>query len=111
MLDYIQKFNINHERIYLIFGTRKKDDIICYEEILSIQKNMDNLDYIPVLSREEWDGATGYVHTHYKTLVETKDLKDPIFYLCGWRGMILEARDNLKEYGYDSEKIICEIYD
>ena len=111
MLDYIQQFNIEHQKIYLIFGTRKKEDILCYDEFVDIQNNMSDFEYIPVLSREEWKGATGYVHTHYKKIIENNNPKDPIFYLCGWRGMILEARENLQEYGYDSKKIICEIYD
>ena len=76
-----------------------------------MKNSVEGLVYVPVLSREEWDGATGYVHKHYKKIISDEDLKDPIFYLCGWRDMILESRNNLKELGYDTKKIICEIYD
>ena len=84
---------------------------MCYDEINEMKKSVEGLVYVPVLSREEWDGATGYVHKHYKNIISEEDLKDPIFYLCGWRDMILESRNNLKELGYDTKKIICEIYD
>ena len=66
--------------------------------------------YIPVLSREEWDGETGYVHDQYLNLLKNNILKNPTFYLCGWRDMIKEARLNLKERGFDSKKIKLEIY-
>ena len=52
----------------------------------------------------------GYVHDQYLDLIKSNKLKDPIFYLCGWRDMIKEARGNLKELGYDSKKIKLEIY-
>ena len=76
-----------------------------------MKKSVEGLVYVPVLSREDWDGATGYVHKHYKKIISDESLKDPIFYLCGWRDMILESRNNLKDLGYDTKKIICEIYD
>ena len=111
MLDLIIQQNLSHKKIYLIFGTRTQQDLLCYDEINEMKKSVEGLVYIPVLSREEWGGATGYVHKHYKEIINQKDLKNPIFYLCGWRDMILESRNNLKELGYDTKKIICEIYD
>ncbi len=111
MLDLIIQQNLAHKKIYLIFGTRTQQDLLCYDEINDMKKSVEGLVYVPVLSREEWDGATGYVHKHYKKIISEENLKDPIFYLCGWRDMILESRNNLKELGYDTKKIICEIYD
>ena len=111
MLDLIIQKNLSHKKIYLIFGTRTQDDLLCFDEINDMKKSVNGLVYVPVLSREEWDGATGYVHKHYKKIISDESLKDPIFYLCGWRDMILESRNNLKDLGYDTKKIICEIYD
>ena len=111
MLDLIIQQNLSHRKIYLIFGTRTKQDLLCYDEINDMKKSVKGLVYVPVLSREEWGGATGYVHKHYKEIISNEDLKNPIFYLCGWRDMILESRNNLKELGFDTKKIICEIYD
>ena len=110
-LDLIKQKKIAHKNIYLIFGTRTRSDLLCYEEMLEWKKDIKGLDYIPVLSREEWEGASGYVHEQYKNIIKNTDLTDPIFYLCGWRNMILDSRSNLKDMGFDSKKIICEIYD
>ncbi|MAX13808.1 MAG: oxidoreductase [Candidatus Marinimicrobia bacterium] len=111
MLDLIIQNKIPHRKIYLIFGTRTRADLLCFDEINKMKESVEGLVYVPVLSREEWDGATGYVHKHYKKIIQDEELKDPIFYLCGWRDMILESRSNLKDLGYDTKKIICEIYD
>ena len=35
---------------------------------------------------------------------------NPLFYLCGWRDMIKEARSKLKNLGIDSKSIKLEIY-
>ena len=94
------------QKVSLVIGTETH---LGYSVL--IEESVEGLVYVPVLSREEWDGATGYVHKHYKQIIKDENLKDPIFYLCGWRDMILESRSNLKELGYDTKKIICEIYD
>lgn len=110
ILQSVQLQNISHKNIYLIFGTRTKNDILCEKEIIGYEKSIKNFRYIPVLSREKWDGETGYVHDQYLRLVNDDHLENPTFYLCGWRDMIKEARLNLKEQGFDSKKIKLEIY-
>ena len=35
---------------------------------------------------------------------------NPLFYLCGWRNMIKEARNKLKNFGIDSKSVKLEIY-
>ena len=110
ILQSILLQNISHKNIYLIFGTRTKNDILCKEEMLDYKKSIKDFKYIPVLSREKWDGETGYVHDQYLKLVKDDILENPTFYLCGWRDMIKEARLNLKEQGFDSKKIKLEIY-
>ena len=110
ILQSIPLQNISHKKIYLIFGTRTKNDILCQDEMNKYEQIIKDFKYIPVLSREEWDGETGYVHDQYLNLLKNNILKNPTFYLCGWRDMIKEARLNLKEQGFDSKKIKLEIY-
>ena len=78
--------------------------------MIDFQKKIDGFKFIPVLSREKWSGNSGYVHDQYLELIKSDVLENPIFYLCGWRDMIKEARMNLKELGFDSKKIKLEIY-
>jgi len=101
---------ISHKNIYLIFGTREKKDILYFEEMKNFESLISGFKYIPVLSREKWEGKSGYVHNQYLDLIKNNKLENPIFYLCGWRDMIKEARGNLKELGFDSKKIKLEIY-
>ena len=94
----------------MIFGTRTKNDILCQSEIDQFENSINNFKYIPVLSREKWEGQSGYVHDQYLKLIKENTLDNPTFYLCGWRDMIKEARLNLKDVGFDSKKIKLEIY-
>ena len=109
-LHFISKKNIPSKKIFLVFGTRTSGDLLCLDEILDLENKLENLKFIPVLSREKWDGKMGYVHTQYLEIIKNTKLNSPIFYLCGWRDMIKEARTNLKELGYDSKSIKVEIY-
>ena len=34
-----------------------------------------------------------------------------VFYLCGWSNMVREARDKLRELGYDKTQLKFELYD
>lgn len=97
--------------IHLIFGCRKKEDLLYYEEWLQLEKDYENFQFTPCLSREEnWDGVNGYVHQAY--LEEYKDTKDDIkFYLCGWTEMIDEAVANLiVKMGYQNSQVKYELY-
>ena len=110
ILQSIPFQNTSHKKIYLIFGTRTINDILCQDEMNAYEQSIKDFKYIPVLSREKWEGEKGYVHDQYLKLVKDNLLKNPTFYLCGWRDMIKEARFNLKEQGFDSKKIKLEIY-
>ncbi len=110
MLQSILYKKNSHQKIYLIFGTRTVKDLLCQNEMKKYEEIIDDFKYIPTLSREEWDGEKGYVHSKYIKLINEKNLNNPIFYLCGWRDMIKEARFNLKELGFDSKSIKLEIY-
>ena len=79
--------------------------------MIEYSTRMKNLNYIPILSREKWKKDNGYVHKIYKKILDkNKYYQEPLFYLCGWRIMIKEARANLKNYGIDSKSIKLEIY-
>ncbi len=112
MYLYILKNNITHKKINLIFGTRKIVDMCYAGELEQLEKEFFSFHFHPVLSREKspgWNGRNGYVHQVYKELYS--DLRPAYFYICGWKNMILEARDNLLRMGYQRSDIKFELYD
>ena len=108
MAWHIYNHQIPAKDIYLIFGTRTKQDLLYFDELNALQEKMPNFHYIPTLSREDWDGRKGYVHDIYKELAQGKTEAD--FLLCGWKNMIDEARQNLTAMGYDKKQIHFELY-
>ena len=69
---------------------------------------LEKFHYIPTLSREEWDGRTGYVHPIYEELCANK--QPALFLLCGWKVMIDEAKQRILAMGYDKKSIHQELY-
>lgn len=108
MLQYINFHKVPHKKINLIFGTRKREDLLYADEMRKLEKTMPDFIYRPTLSREEWEGDTGYVHAIYEKLCIDK--KPAMFMLCGWRAMIDEARERILKMGYDKKDIHIEIY-
>ena len=108
MVHHIKNKNIPHKNITLVFGCRTKDTLLYNEEMKVLEASVEGFTYIPVLSREIWEGRSGYVHEVYEALCADK--KPANFLLCGWRGMIDEAKTRILEMGYDSKDIHVEIY-
>lgn len=108
MTHHIKNHNIPHQNIYLIYGTRKQIDLLYYEEMKMLDKEMENFHYIPTLSREQWEGRSGYVHPIYEELCANKQ---PVsFLLCGWKNMLDEAKQRILAMGYDRKSIHQESY-
>jgi ferredoxin-NADP reductase len=97
-----------HKEIYLVFGCRTKETLLYFEELKQLQNDLPGFHYIPTLSRETWEGKTGYVHPVYEEIC--KDRKPFKFFLCGWRGMLDEAKQRITAMGYDKKSIHQEIY-
>lgn len=108
MINHIKNENIPHQDITLIFGCRTKKTLLYYEEMKQLAASVPRFNYIPTLSREEWEGKTGYVHPIYEELCTER--KPASFFLCGWKGMIDEAKKRITEMGYDRKEIHVEIY-
>ncbi len=108
MIHFIKNKSVMHKNIYLLFGTRTQQDVLYNKEMLALEKEVDGFYFIPVLSRENWEGKKGYVHDVYKELAYNKP--DANFMLCGWKNMIDDARKNLAELGYDKKQIHFELY-
>jgi CDP-4-dehydro-6-deoxyglucose reductase len=115
MVHYIQLHQVPHKNIYLIFGTRAQNDLVYYDDMRSLEKEVEGFQFIPTLSREKWEGCCGYVHAVYENLLNQKraegaQMPPANFYLCGWKAMIDEAKHRIVDLGYDRKDIHLELY-
>jgi len=115
MVHHIHENNIPHKNIHLIFGTRTKKDLLYYEELTQLESKLTGFKYLPTLSREEWEGRTGYVHDVYEEICRSRadangNVAPAIFYLCGWKNMIDEAKKRIVALGYEKKSIHQELY-
>src|SRR5688572_14507817 len=116
MLHYIKLHNIPHKNIYLLFGCRTKIDLLYFDELKALCDSMPDVHYLPTLSRENWEGPSGYVHTVYENICNANkeanngELQPANFYLCGWKNMIDEAKVRILSLGYDRKAIHQELY-
>lgn len=108
MVHHIKNHNIAHQHIHILFGCRTQQDLLYHDEMKTLEKEMLHFYYTPTLSREQWEGKTGYVHTLYEELSMNKP--NAQFFLCGWKNMIDEARQKLQQLGYDKKQIHFELY-
>src|ERR1051325_9007604 len=108
MVNHVKRHNIDHSNIYILFGCRTQKDLLYYPELKALQGELPNFHYIPTLSREQWDGKSGYVHPLYEELCCNKQPAG--FFLCGWKAMIDEAKKRIVEMGYDKKSIHQELY-
>ena len=115
MLHHINRNNTPHGDIYLIFGTRKQQDLLYFDELKALQEQIPQFHFVPTLSREKWEGCCGYVHAAYEERImqkknKTETLPPALFYLCGWKAMVDEAKHKLLDMGYDKKAIHLELY-
>ena len=108
MVQYIHNNNIPHQGINLIYGCRKQQNLMYFEELKNLEKEMEGFRYIPTLSREVWEGKTGYVHDVYEALCQEQ--ATAMFFLCGWKFMIDEAKEKLIQLGFQKQDIHIELY-
>lgn len=103
MILQLQQEKYDFSKIHLVFGTRSTADLIYYEELKSILNN----NFHVCLSREKVQNFHhGYVHNIYENLIDSK----AHYYLCGWKDMIDEAKQNLVSKGISVKNIFEEFY-
>jgi len=115
MLHYIHNHQVPHKDIFLIFGTRTTKDLLYHDELKELESRIQGFQFIPTLSREQWDGCCGYVHAVYERLIQDKknghdELPPAEFMLCGWRAMVDEAKQRITSMGYDKKAVHLELY-
>lgn len=120
MLEHIKENNIQTGDIHLVFGTRDKESILYYDEMIQLEKDIPQFKYHIILSRETWNGKQGYVHSVYEELIQNYFVQiedgsynglDIEFFICGWKEMVKQAKTKLQELGFDKKQIKIEIYE
>jgi len=102
--------NNGESLVYLVFGNRKFGDILYREYFESLSVEFPNFHFVPVLSQEDSIVNKGYVHEYYASIL--RDIGgDARIFVCGWKNMCSETRDNLKQMGYNRRQYFFEHYD
>jgi ferredoxin-NADP reductase len=111
MIRDVQHCARAHRSIHLIFGARRREDILYYDEWIKLARTLPGFRFDVALSREpDWtEGYQGYVHQIY-TGQYAQVRPDVAFYLCGWTKMIDEGVANLINMGYHRTQIHYELY-
>lgn len=108
MVQYLKLHSRPIHNIHLVFGCRKKEDLLYFDELKKLEEQLPGFHYHPTLSREHWEGQHGYVHPVYESLC--RDRQPARFLLCGWKHMVDEAKKRILEMGYTNKDIHLELY-
>lgn len=110
IMNHIQNHDLAFKKMHVIFGTRVEDGILYRKEFEALAEKYPNFTYDVALSRsDDWEGYKGYVHQIYEEKY-SEVITGRKFYLCGWRNMIDQARENFTNMGYDRKQVIFELY-
>ncbi|HIJ10779.1 TPA: hypothetical protein HA278_01855 [Candidatus Woesearchaeota archaeon] len=102
----LQEYLIKRDdQFTLVFSVKTKRDLFFHNEFEALASTYENFTYIPTLTREEWDGATGRVQEHLP-----EDLSGKTFYVCGLKELVLETKELLISKGVSKDMIKVERY-
>lgn len=117
MLLDIERRQLPHRQIHLIFGCRQEEDILYRADFERLLDTLPGFSYSVALSREpspdprryRFPVFSGYVHQVY--LHHERSAPDTRYYLCGWQRMIDEAVVNITEkLGVEPRQVRYELY-
>lgn len=74
--------------VRFFYGARTAADLPLLDEIGALGERLTDFAFVPVLSDEDWDGATGFVHEAAVAAVAGGDLVAPFVAACGPPPMI-----------------------
>ncbi|MDI1353127.1 MAG: ferredoxin--NADP reductase [bacterium] len=100
-------------QIVILQGVQKRDEILYSDEFYHFAQTYPQVIFKPYLSREQSDDLNhnegyGYVQQAFPEL--NLNPEQDVVYLCGNPGMIDDAFNALKEYGFVMQQIIREKY-
>ena len=104
VINYVRDNRQNYGKIQIVYGSRSKDDLVDYKEILDEWMADDGIEvnltiYQP---QEGWDGHVGFVPNYVKEL--EPDLNKTVL-MCGPPIMIKFTLAGLKELGFKETQV------
>lgn len=98
--------NSNYDgKVTFIYGARTQSELFYLNDIKNIEKENDNIEFIPVLSREKLEGSrSGYV----TDIIKEMDLNNKHIYMCCSRAVASSFKEALELKGFNLSKFSCE---
>lgn len=104
VINYCRHYRENYGTIDIIYGSRSKDDLVDYKEIIDEWCKEDGVNVHLTIDREQegWDGHVGFVPNYVKEI--NPDTNKTVL-VCGPPIMIKFTLAALKELGYTEEQV------
>ena len=104
VINYVRDNRADYGTVDIVYGSRSKEDLVYYNEIVNEWANVPNFNVHLTIDREQegWDGHVGFVPTYAKEL--NPDL-DKTVLMCGPPIMIKFTLQGLMELGFSKEQI------
>ena len=104
VINYVRDNRENYGKVDIVYGSRSKDDLVFFEEIINEWKNDPTVNVHLTIDREQegWDGHVGFVPSYVKELGFDCN-KTAV--LCGPPIMIKFTLQGLSELGFSNEQV------
>ncbi len=104
VINYVRHYKDEYGKIDVVYGSRSKDDLVDYKEIIEEWQKDEQVTVHLTIDREQegWDGHVGFVPNYVKELNFTTD---KTVVLCGPPIMIKFTLEGLKSLGFSQTQI------
>ena len=104
VINYCRHYRDRYGKIDIVYGSRSKDDLLDYQEIINEWSKDSGVNVHLTIDREQegWDGHVGFVPTYVKEL-GFEPTKTAV--LCGPPIMIKFTLQGLSELGFNKEQV------
>lgn len=104
VINYVRDNRANYGKVDIVYGSRSKEDLVHYQEIINEWMTDDSINVHLTIDREQegWDGHVGFVPTYVKELGFEPN-KTAV--LCGPPIMIKFTLQGLGELGFDKKQV------
>ena len=104
VINYVRDKRADYGHVDIVYGSRSKDDLVDYKEIMEEWCNTEGVDVHLTIDREQegWDGHVGFVPNYVKEL--GFDVNKTAI-ICGPPIMIKFTLAGLQEIGFDKTQV------